>query len=196
MHWGEGDQWLLTLDLPAGAHEFKIVAAKAVGAAPAEWEAGPNRTLQARVWVAAGGRRAAAGGRQQAALHSHAAARTCSLRVWTPAAPSWLQVPAAEASKHGAFTVVCEWGRTQASLETLPAAELREALPGGAGVLGAPLSPTLLCWGGGRHCTAALARRPPACQPVPRRPLLPLQTPPTCRRRVERAGAAPRRPQG
>ena len=89
MVWSEGDQWLLTLDLPAGRHEFKLVASSAAGAAQQQdcWEAGPNRALV---------------------------------------------VPAAEASAHGAFTVVCEWGNTAACLETLPEGELEadEGLPG------------------------------------------------------------------
>lgn len=53
MQWGEGDQWLLTLELPAGSHEFKVVTvappAKEGSCGFAEWEAGPNRTVQARV---------------------------------------------------------------------------------------------------------------------------------------------------
>ncbi len=36
------------------------------------------------------------------------------------------QVPAVEASAHGAFTVVCEWGNTASSMETLPSEELEE----------------------------------------------------------------------
>ena len=43
MVWSEGDQWLLTLDLPAGTHEFKLVAS--AGAQQQVWEAGPNRAL-------------------------------------------------------------------------------------------------------------------------------------------------------
>lgn len=48
MEWGEGDQWLLTLDLPPGAAQFKLVAApaKAGRGGAEEWEAGPNRDLQ------------------------------------------------------------------------------------------------------------------------------------------------------
>lgn len=47
MEWSEGDQWLLTLELPAGAHEFKVVAAApAKHGGSVEWESGPNRTLQ------------------------------------------------------------------------------------------------------------------------------------------------------
>lgn len=38
-----------------------------------------------------------------------------------------------EASTHGAFTVVCEWGNTASSMETLPSEELEgeEPLSGG-----------------------------------------------------------------
>ncbi|KAI7844249.1 hypothetical protein COHA_002047 [Chlorella ohadii] len=85
MQWSEGDQWLLSLDLPAGSHEFKLVTVAPPareGARPyADWEAGANRTLK---------------------------------------------VPAVEASAHGAFTVVCEWGNTSSSMETLPSEELEE----------------------------------------------------------------------
>lgn len=52
MKWSEGDQWLLSLDLPAGSHEFKLVAvAPPAGEGAglyANWEAGPNRTLKVR----------------------------------------------------------------------------------------------------------------------------------------------------
>lgn len=88
MKWSEGDQWLLSLDLPAGSHEFKLVAvAPPAGEGAglyANWEAGPNRTLK---------------------------------------------VPAVEASTHGAFTVVCEWGNTASSMETLPSEELEGEEP-------------------------------------------------------------------
>ncbi len=50
MQWSEGDQWLLSLDLPAGSHEFKLVTVAPPareGACPyADWEAGANRTLK------------------------------------------------------------------------------------------------------------------------------------------------------
>jgi hypothetical protein len=85
MQWSEGDQWLLSLDLPAGSHEFKLVVvappAKEGACSYANWEAGTNRTLK---------------------------------------------VPEVEAASHGAFTVVCEWGHTESSLETLPSEELEE----------------------------------------------------------------------
>ncbi|KAI3433331.1 hypothetical protein D9Q98_003149 [Chlorella vulgaris] len=46
MTWVEGDYWLLTLDLPAGEHEFKVVAASSgSGTCSTDWEAGPNRAV-------------------------------------------------------------------------------------------------------------------------------------------------------
>lgn len=59
------------------------------------------------------------------------------------------QVPAVEAQAHGAFSVVCEWGNTVSSMETLPAEELgmEEGLPGEA--WGAALQ--------GRRCCLVLA---------------------------------------
>lgn len=45
MTWVEGDYWLLTLDLPAGEHEFKVVVAPAEGGSPPLWEHGPNRRV-------------------------------------------------------------------------------------------------------------------------------------------------------
>ncbi|KAL4437989.1 hypothetical protein ABPG77_004210 [Micractinium sp. CCAP 211/92] len=86
MTWTEGDQWLLTVDLPPGRHHFKVVIAKPSSGC-FDWEAGPNRTLQ---------------------------------------------VPTPEAAARGAFTVVCEWGKTASSLETLPEEELAlgDELPG------------------------------------------------------------------
>ncbi|PSC75232.1 hypothetical protein C2E20_1164 isoform B [Micractinium conductrix] len=78
MTWTEGDQWLLSVQLPAGHHQFKVVQAQS-DAAGYNWEGGPNRELS---------------------------------------------VPLPEAAAHGAFTVVCEWGNTVSSLETLPEEEL------------------------------------------------------------------------
>jgi hypothetical protein len=46
MTWGEGDVWSVTLDVPAGRHEFKLVTD--MGGAGFDWEGGPNRSLQAR----------------------------------------------------------------------------------------------------------------------------------------------------
>ncbi|EFN59219.1 expressed protein [Chlorella variabilis] len=46
MTWVEGDYWLLTLDLPAGEHEFKVAAAHSGGGCSADWESGPNRVVQ------------------------------------------------------------------------------------------------------------------------------------------------------
>lgn len=62
MTWVEGDYWLLTLDLPAGEHEFKVAAAHSGGGCSADWESGPNRVVQASGW-----RKAASGGHQQPA---------------------------------------------------------------------------------------------------------------------------------
>jgi hypothetical protein len=47
MTWSEGDVWFVTLDIPAGRHEFKVVVDN--GAGSYEWEAGPNRSLQVRL---------------------------------------------------------------------------------------------------------------------------------------------------
>ncbi len=47
MTWVEGDYWLLTLDLPAGEHEFKVAAATNGGGCHADWESGGNRVVQA-----------------------------------------------------------------------------------------------------------------------------------------------------
>jgi hypothetical protein len=44
MKWGEGDRWTLTMDLPAGKHEFKVAVAQ--GDSLVHYEDGPNRTLQ------------------------------------------------------------------------------------------------------------------------------------------------------
>ncbi|KAI3431721.1 hypothetical protein D9Q98_004763 [Chlorella vulgaris] len=50
MTWSEGDVWFVTLDIPAGRHEFKVVVDN--GAGSYEWEAGPNRSLQVLAAVA------------------------------------------------------------------------------------------------------------------------------------------------
>ena len=48
MSWSEGDTWTLTLDLPAGKHEFKVASAPAKGnTSDGVWEDGPNRSVQA-----------------------------------------------------------------------------------------------------------------------------------------------------
>ena len=48
MTWSEGDTWTLTLDLPAGKHEFKVASAPAKGNnSDGVWEDGPNRSVQA-----------------------------------------------------------------------------------------------------------------------------------------------------
>lgn len=57
MTWTEGDQWLLTLDLPPGRHHFKVVVAQAATGCY-DWEAGPNRTLQVRGMACRASRRA------------------------------------------------------------------------------------------------------------------------------------------
>ena len=158
MQWGEGDQWLLSLDLPPGAAQFKLVAApaKPERGGEQEWEAGPNRELQVRPvlgaslapqgprflgsrWVAwlpaagATGRAPAAGQlpRQLLGRPPPAASPPAPTPTHPPLAthpPSLCQVPEAVASAHGAFTIVCEWGHTGAGLETLPQEEL--AAPG------------------------------------------------------------------
>lgn len=47
MTWTEGDQWLLSVQLPAGHHQFKVVQAQS-DAAGYNWEGGPNRELSVR----------------------------------------------------------------------------------------------------------------------------------------------------
>lgn len=45
MAWSEGDQWALTVDLPAGKHEFKIAVGSKRGE-QVEWEHGHNRVVE------------------------------------------------------------------------------------------------------------------------------------------------------
>ena len=47
MAWSEGDQWALTVDLPAGKHEFKIAVGSKRGD-QVEWEHGHNRVVEVR----------------------------------------------------------------------------------------------------------------------------------------------------
>ncbi len=47
MAWSEGDQWALTVDLPAGKHEFKIAVGSKRGE-QVEWEHGHNRVVEVR----------------------------------------------------------------------------------------------------------------------------------------------------
>ncbi|KAL4440040.1 hypothetical protein ABPG75_003041 [Micractinium tetrahymenae] len=47
MKWGEGDRWMLTLELPPGRHEYKVAVVK--GHDPSfvlTWDEGPNMTLE------------------------------------------------------------------------------------------------------------------------------------------------------
>ena len=45
MQWSEGHQWVASVSLPPGKHEFKCVVVHSDGTAQ-EWEGGPNRVLQ------------------------------------------------------------------------------------------------------------------------------------------------------
>lgn len=45
MQWSEGHEWEANVALPAGSHAFKCVVVQEDGTA-AEWEVGPNRSLQ------------------------------------------------------------------------------------------------------------------------------------------------------
>jgi hypothetical protein len=61
MTWSEGDTWTLTLDLPAGKHEFKVASAPAKGNnSDGVWEDGPNRSVQAGRAVGPAGSQSAA----------------------------------------------------------------------------------------------------------------------------------------
>ncbi len=46
MEWSDGDNWALTVELPAGRHEFKIVVS---GGAAYDWESGGNRIVEVRL---------------------------------------------------------------------------------------------------------------------------------------------------
>ena len=47
MTWSDGDQWWVTLKLPAGPHEFKVVVASS-DTGFADWEGGGNRVIEVR----------------------------------------------------------------------------------------------------------------------------------------------------
>lgn len=181
MQWSDGDQWLLSLDLPAGSHEFKVVAvappAKEGACSYADWEAGPNRTLKVRCGrlccqcSCLAGCTASPGLRREARRRpvefaGHICHGAAGLFVLPQCPilplPACLsrptlspQVPVAEAATHAAFTVVCEWGHTSSSLETLPSEELEaeEPLTGekGGGHAGWGWEGGLLALRGGKH---------------------------------------------
>ena len=127
MNWSDGDVWYVTLDVPAGRHEFKMVVANGDGSF--DWEGGPNRSLQARAGCRTAGLPARLSCRcrggskssraqlvQQAAAPALGAGPQPQHRNrLVPHSCLTLQVLGAVAASRTAFTVSCDEGECPAS---------------------------------------------------------------------------------